>query len=132
MTNNGMELKACPFCGHKAIYKIEQPRMDSDNMPKYCKCSNGPCCASKIYWPIEQWNTRTPPSGGEPKEAFVEITCRCNSKFGLGLRKNDTEVCTFQDHGHGWAETLRMPLKDSKIPETTPQEIVVDNFKEQP
>jgi hypothetical protein len=52
------ELLDCPFCGNKALTKIEQPRMDSDNVPKYCKCSYGPCCASRIYWPIEQWNTR--------------------------------------------------------------------------
>lgn len=52
------ELLDCPFCGNKALTKIEQPRMDSDNVPKYCKCSYGPCCASKIYWPIEQWNVR--------------------------------------------------------------------------
>lgn len=60
MPDSKVEVKACPFCGSQAIYKIEQPRMDSDNLPKYCKCSNGPCCASKIFWPIEQWNTRSP------------------------------------------------------------------------
>lgn len=59
-------LKECPFCGHEAIVRIDQPTMDSTNEPNHCKCSNFRCIASKLYWPIDQWNHRPPSSQKEP------------------------------------------------------------------
>jgi len=82
------ELLDCPFCGNKALTKIEQPRMDSDNVPKYCKCSYGPCCASRIYWPIEQWNTRAMSTwleGEVPSEEEITDTINMVSLISISI-----------------------------------------------
>ena len=88
------ELLDCPFCGNKALTKIEQPRMDSDNVPKYCKCSYGPCCASKIYWPIEQWNVRSMSTWLEGEvPTSLEIEKVVNDVFLLSRMNKDDNWC---------------------------------------
>jgi transcription elongation factor Elf1 len=55
--SNTPELKRCPFCGSEAVQKSE-PRMTGTHSYDAVQCANHRCCGSKIFYPVEAWNTR--------------------------------------------------------------------------
>lgn len=77
------ELKGCPFCSKEAEYMDTGPSMErSVNLNKaYCRCSDRNCSGAKIYFLVEDWNTRAVPEGMvmvplEPTEKMINTAAK--------------------------------------------------------